>query len=347
METALYFPYIRVPATAWFTQVLLYWDAAASIVPSNMRNYETELGSYMEELIRADLVNPIRPGYVPRKKSREYDETFLALLDAQELAPIFTKDIRSNKREIKLHPERSSRLHMEKASYQLFNNLMERGLATQLSEGYSEWWTVENKTGELYMAYFVGSICREHPDLYPVTDTSDNMKRLIAPAADLPSRLGELRYTTITEALPAPSGPVSVAELKRFRDHHGEQLSSLRRYLNMHLLPLAEIDDDEYRDQMSKDALQVIREEVTGLTKKMRKRRWPNIMLMGVGGLVASSLTIGATIATGGAALAIGLGVAGAVVSTGMAGKSTIDLIRRPRFDEHAPLAYAALAQAL
>jgi hypothetical protein len=32
-NTALYFPHIAVPKTPWFTQVLLYWDKAATIVP--------------------------------------------------------------------------------------------------------------------------------------------------------------------------------------------------------------------------------------------------------------------------------------------------------------------------
>ena len=45
METALYFPYIRVPETPWFSQVLLYWDAAAAIVPGGMQDYEAQLGS--------------------------------------------------------------------------------------------------------------------------------------------------------------------------------------------------------------------------------------------------------------------------------------------------------------
>lgn len=30
----LYFPYISVPESAWFTRVLLYWDEVGSIVPS-------------------------------------------------------------------------------------------------------------------------------------------------------------------------------------------------------------------------------------------------------------------------------------------------------------------------
>ena len=31
METALYFPYIRVPETSWFTQILLYYETGTVI----------------------------------------------------------------------------------------------------------------------------------------------------------------------------------------------------------------------------------------------------------------------------------------------------------------------------
>lgn len=30
---ALYYPYIKVPESDWFTRVLLYWDVVGAIVP--------------------------------------------------------------------------------------------------------------------------------------------------------------------------------------------------------------------------------------------------------------------------------------------------------------------------
>ena len=32
---ALYFPYIKVPKSAWFTRILLYWDKVGAIIPSD------------------------------------------------------------------------------------------------------------------------------------------------------------------------------------------------------------------------------------------------------------------------------------------------------------------------
>jgi len=34
---ALYFPYIKVPKSAWFTRILLYWDKVGAIIPSDMQ----------------------------------------------------------------------------------------------------------------------------------------------------------------------------------------------------------------------------------------------------------------------------------------------------------------------
>jgi hypothetical protein len=50
VETALYFPHIRVPETSWFAQILLYWDRAAAIVPYSLSTDESSVGRYMTQL---------------------------------------------------------------------------------------------------------------------------------------------------------------------------------------------------------------------------------------------------------------------------------------------------------
>lgn len=56
MNTALYFPYIQVPHSTWFTQVLLYWDRASTIVPSSRFQDQTVTNPYMRELRDAGLL---------------------------------------------------------------------------------------------------------------------------------------------------------------------------------------------------------------------------------------------------------------------------------------------------
>lgn len=76
----LYFPYIRVPENVWFTQVLLYWDKVGSIVPSEYIRRPEKLGSYMGELVQADLVKPVVPPDYTYKIPR-FREAFLELVD--------------------------------------------------------------------------------------------------------------------------------------------------------------------------------------------------------------------------------------------------------------------------
>ena len=305
----------------------------------------------MDELISTGLVRPMGPGTFVRRIP-EFDDHFLTLLDAYELPALFPQGASYDQRQHRkvFHPGQWTRLHVEKASLTLFAQLQDRGLAVPLNfyEGYMEWWAVENRTAGLYMAYLVGAVCRNDRTLFPVTDTIYSLSSLIGPVGhDVDSRLSALRYAVITQALPVPSRLVSAGEIASFKDRHGEQLRRLRSHLNGQLVSLAGIDDDFMRDAMVEDTLQEIHDDVAVLTEQMSRRRWPRIVLVGVGGLVASALTIGTAVASGGTALALGLGITGGLASVGPAGYQAVNLIRSPRFDEHSPLAYAALAQSL
>ena len=61
-SNALYYPYIRVPESPWFTRVLLYWDRVGAIVPSEYLNDPDRLGPYMVGLVKEELVDQVIPG---------------------------------------------------------------------------------------------------------------------------------------------------------------------------------------------------------------------------------------------------------------------------------------------
>src|SRR5438876_3365601 len=89
METALYFPNIRVPEESWFTRVILYWDDAASIVPRRMHDSDVVLSGYMSELISAHLVRRIQPWDAQARNAfGTFDEDFIALLDSANIAEV-------------------------------------------------------------------------------------------------------------------------------------------------------------------------------------------------------------------------------------------------------------------
>jgi Family of unknown function (DUF6236) len=335
VETALYFPYIRVPQTSWFTQILLYWDAGAAIVPQSMHHDDAALGPYMAELVRERLVTLVRPDGELWMHQEAFKRRFVELLDTHR--PIEAAGRR-----------KWTQVHTDKLGWSLFREMADRGLARK-HEGpeWESWWDVEESIADLYMAYLAGAICGVRKEAFPVTDSSRAVARLGPASGDTMSRLRELRYAAVMNALPAPSAPVPARELVSFKQDHQERLSRLRVHLDGRLADIAAVDDEDLRLVKTKSALQEIRDEVAVLQERMAKRAWPQIVLVGVGGVVGSALALASTVATGGGALALGLAVGSGVLSLGTASYQAAELVGSPRFDRHAPLVYAALTAAL
>jgi hypothetical protein len=318
MDTALYFPYMRVPQSAWFTRVLLYWEQAATIVPDSMRGRDEHVDQYMRDLADAKLLRllPPRPGGKVRRN--DFDRTFLSLVDARESTV----------------PAATVRIHTDKLSHGLFEALKERGLARDV--GNVHWWEVETGTANLFMAYLASVMSAAEPGMLPVTDLKVAIETL-AGGTDSRSQL-------VMEALPAPSAAVSPSELVAFKDKNAQRLLRCRRFLDGKLAELAAIEDD-YLHEVRRAALtQEIEDEVENLKEQMNKRKWPRVVLVGVGGVVASGLAGAAALAAGGTPLALGLGVAAGIAPLPAAAHGLGELARRPQKSDRAPLAYAVLA---
>jgi hypothetical protein len=119
MDNVIYFPYIRVPKSRWFTQVLLYWDQIGSIVPTGYVNNRGLLGRYMHELVKYELVRQIRPAnYIGQ--INEFGHAFLEYVESDKY-PI-PKQMR--KREY----HHTINVHMEKLDF-IGQKLCEKGLA--------------------------------------------------------------------------------------------------------------------------------------------------------------------------------------------------------------------------
>jgi hypothetical protein len=335
METALYFPRVIVPETSWFMQVLLYWDSAATIIPEYVSKDRSEerLSSYTADLVQAGLVRLIQPRDVLGVSMKTFDEQFLAFLDAQELPKLSGAGLLIS-------------IDWDYLSINLFWDLVSRGLARPRDRNDRQF-VVEETTIELFMTYIAGSLRSTDPQLHPVTDSRQSLAALASPVTDSASQLQALRYATIMQALPMPSGLVPAAELASFKDKHCEQLHRLHHYLNGSLVDVAVLDDPVLRQAKTASILQEVTDDVAVLREQMTKRAWPRVVFAGIGGVVASGLITGAAITAGGSALLMGLGISGGVLSMGPAAYQVTDLVRAPRFDTRSPLAYAALAQTL
>lgn len=337
MQTALYFPYISVPKSSWFTQILLYWDRAASIVPESLQHGNGAISQYMSELIDLDLLEYVSPDTELFERHDSFAAAFLALVDAR--APTKPGE-----------PPSFTRIHTGKMGWSIFSQLERRGLANRANgPGWDSWWSVEALTADIYMTYLAGTLCRirsadgEH--MYPVTDRHDAVASLSSGAGSIHDRLRDLRYATIMNALPAPTAALPAREIIDFKDKHGEALARLRRHLDGRLVDIAAIEEAEHREIKARLAVDEICDEVASLREKMGKRNWPRIVLVGLGGVVGGALSVAAGVVTGGtSAIALGLAVGGGLISTGGAGYQAVEMLRAPAIEKDSPLAYAAVA---
>jgi hypothetical protein len=333
-----------------------YWDGAASIIPRRIE--PSELDPDMRALIAEGLIREVRPEETQARNSATFDSEFIYMLQHSSLRRFLTVS------EERMPPPAElqwSRVHQEKASRKLFDEMRMMGLAYRLERG---WWQVEERTAGMYMAYLAGSICRDNPDLFPVTDTHRSLSDLTVPQdyhdeplprdyrGELLPRdyrgelLQSLKCVAIRRALPAPSGPISPSELVSFKRAHEGQLRNLHNYLNNALSEMAAIPNEELRKDLTDNVINNISDEVRVLSDQMSKK-WSKIVLNGVAAVVLTGLGVGAIVASGGAALGIGLGVAAAAGSQGAYGWQFARGIRFQRTALDKPLAYAALVKAL
>jgi hypothetical protein len=334
VETALYFPYIRVPKSSWFTQVLLYWDQAATIVPDKIQRDPEALDPYTRELYETQLLRLFAPEEDLWQLNHEsFEQGFLQLLDDATATPVGAT---------------RSRLHIGKMSVSLFSELEDRGLATyDPGPEQGMWYQVETSTADRYMAYLAAVMSGKMPDTLPVTNRSESIATLGGPERGIEQQLAMLRYTVITEALPSPSGPVSPSELRAFKEKNAQKLKRCKLHLDGVLADIAAANDPELAGVRLKSMMAAVEDDVATLQEQMKKRKWPGVTLLGFGAVVGAALTTAAVIATGGTALAVGLGVGAGITQLGGASYVTAELIRKPRFNPRAPLAYAALASKL
>jgi hypothetical protein len=334
-EAALYFPNMRVPETPWMNQILLYWDHVATLVPTEIRRDKEQLGQYMTALDEAGLLIMLPPDEILMFSPGGFNHAFMELLQSYQPP---------NDPEAWLWTP----LHREKMNNVILSGMSERGLIRSPAgrKGSAGWMMAEKGLADLYVTFIAGSACRMIDQFYPVTD-SDYAHNIMPAPDDMTSRLQEWRYAVIIRALPSPSRLVPPAEIAEFKDKYRVQLGRLRIYLNGQLAELTAIEDTDVLEARTAAALQQIEDEVAVLREQMMRRRWPRIVLAGVGGVAASALGVGAAIASGGHALALGLGIAGATAAAGPSAYDAAELLRSPRINVNSPLAYTVMADSL
>lgn len=282
MRGVLYFPFIEVPETAWFTRTLLYWDQVGTIVPKAYVREPDRMAPFTVELIRQGLVKQVLPeeaeGLVRNFRR------FLDRLDEDEL-----------ERRRRLFAEHSvTRIHMDKFLSVGFSDIELLGLARTVPAEpprWIEWVQVETTTAAEFMAALALSLCAPGPrwqddqdgrarTWVPITDRPQAASGLLAGLRPLdvanPERSelslrveGDVRVTEIRSALlerllPVPADPLPLQQVVDFRRRHGDLLPQLRQYLEDAVDQIVMIDDPVMRqrrlDRLVEEAEQRVRQ---------------------------------------------------------------------------------------
>jgi hypothetical protein len=342
METALYFPHMQVPEEAWFTQILLYWDHAAFIVPSATERRQRADDPYLDGLCKEGLLSFIDPSETLFTEQK-YHDAFLSN---------FLEGVVGNTRRGRLSStSKFTRVHIGKMEWSLFNELRHKRLATVGSRPEDqEWWRVEPTTASMYLAYLASALSAwrrrqdEDDNTFPVTDSCLPLERLAQPLT-ASEELRALRYRVITRALPVPEAQVDPVELCRFKDDHRDQLERLRRYLDTALDDLVDIEDKQRRGDRVDRFRGEISDELESIRSDMQRRRWARVVMCGFAGVMATGLAVGAAAMSGAHALAEALCAgSGVATSAPTIALEALNAKQGSRDRERAPLAYAALA---
>jgi hypothetical protein len=322
---AIYYPYIEVPNSPWFTRVLLYWDEVGAIVPYQFIENPDKLGPYMVGLVREQLVHQVMPGaYL--WQLRNFDDAFLTYVDQQHW------DARSAVGEW-------PNVHMEKLQ-SLGEKLRERGLARgDKVNRHSPWYEVEPRTANAFMAYLAG-VLGQFPSLCfsPITDEPQSLTPFLDERSH---RKAPIRRLVLDGLLPSPSGEVNPGALADFKSKHRRSLRAFRRDVEDKISELTHIADENELNQRIQDVVANMRDHIDELSARMREERnWPKVGFGTLCAIVGAGVSACQALANADYTL----GISGAALSVAPA---IFDAFRGTEWGlEDKPLAYAALASA-
>lgn len=289
-NNAIYFPYINVPNTNWFHQVLLYWDKINSIVPSEYIRNPSELSQHMRDLVTSGLVIPIQPmDYIYNIPN--FTNAFLKYVDHS--LELFEINNTNRKRyHNKLSQEPVQLIHIEKIQ-NIAEELQQRGLAFPT---IYPWYALHNWVSKAFMAYLAACLGRINEiDADPVTNEYQSALLFTAGAKNQGNiqyrrRRSDTRQLILSQLLPSPRHHIPLNEIIKFKDKHGEQLRAFRELVEKKCINLAAIEDDQARYEQINNTLSEMRQEMHQISEMMRNR-WRGVIFHNIIPL----LTIGAS----------------------------------------------------
>jgi hypothetical protein len=257
----LYFPYINVPNSIWFTRMLLYWDEVGAIVPYDFIERPNRLDGHTRSLVQATLVKQVIPGEF-LYKIPAYTASFVNYLES------LGSKLEERRKSFKGLPRmrRTFKIHIEKMD-DLGEIFVGMGLAKRKEY---PWYEVEAETGKEFMAYLAATLGRLEDLLYiPITDELRHLEEFVfssSPDLEPEKKISSIRLQLLEDLFPAPARPLHAQEIEEFKAKHGDKLSAFRFKVESELVNIADIDDEA----LCQRKMELFKEETMGAIREIK-----------------------------------------------------------------------------
>lgn len=279
----LYFPYIDVPNSVWFTRILLYWDEVGAIVPYNFIKRPNKLDRHTRSLVRSYLVKQVIPG-MHLHRIPNFRSSFLDYIES------LGRKLEERRRAFRLNlPIRNcSKVHIEKME-SIGDALVEIGLA---KNNIYPWYYVETETANEFMTYLAATLGNLNELSYiPVTDSLKHLEQFAnssSPDLEAETQISNLRIEVLENLFPAPSKPLSAQEIEAFKSKHGDLLSDFRRYVEREIVTIADINDEALKQRRVSIFKSEIDESIKSIHKYLDDFGYRHVTLGKIGSVVAA-----------------------------------------------------------
>lgn len=278
--SAIYFPYINVPESAWVSQQLLYLERLGSIVPSDFVYNPSLLTPYMRDLVASELVFQVIPQRYPVYRN-EFDEGFLHLLKSQRCL----LDEKNPKR----HQNQFFEIHLEKIGSSLTHELEAMGLLVR--KNYP-WFIIEKRIGILLMTY-IATVLGMSNEINMTPLTND-------PAFLKPFRTRKFQYhkqidaeiIVLDKILPIPNKPIPVNDLVRFKEKYSQLLIPFRREVLSRVSHIDTIKERDHRKYAINELVSDLNEKIEEITRRLEEQRWGEVNLGTICSLASATMPV-------------------------------------------------------
>lgn len=273
MNSLLYYPYINLPQNDWTIRALLYYDNVNSIVPARYFYEPEHYNTFMREAIMHELVTPINPMDIldnPYEVSRKFIGYLSAKKDVIEKRrrSFFSSRAHEISRDKFTSPYKQCKVHTNKFDRDIFDYLMEMGLAERLD---CDWYNIESKTADDLM-FLLSSVIADKIQSVVATDKIDyGFSQVYARNNDVELRNRQYKRDLILKNLMPYPKQIDLTNLRRFKERHRDLLVTFRNKVESLVLDQT-IPPESEMFGATLDELKMQKEEFL-IDKRMRRQK--------------------------------------------------------------------------